>query len=101
MKFVKIRDLLKLVLRRQASFLSNAQRRGVRAQLITDAEGQLLALRAKRLQKIEMLVLSPVARMPGKAEVLLQALLHRQLELADAFVREMNAGSFNPPFLLS
>ena len=44
---------------------------------------------------------SPIATMPGKIHSLLQIGLRRSLELTEAFIRELNAGSFTPLFVLS
>jgi hypothetical protein len=44
---------------------------------------------------------SPIATMPGKIHSLLQIGLRRTLELAESFIRELNAGSFTPLFIMS
>jgi hypothetical protein len=54
---------------------------------------------ALRVAQIDPQTFSPVAKVPVKVLVLLQSGLRRVLELTGAFVNEVNAGLFTPPFV--
>jgi len=52
-----------------------------------------------RLAQVDPQGISPVAKIPLKVLVLLQAGLRRVLELTEAFIVETNSGLFTPPFV--
>ncbi len=52
-----------------------------------------------RVAQVDPQTFSPVAGIPVKVLVLLQADLRRVLELTEAFVTEINAGLLTPPFV--